>query len=48
MNGVATAVGATADELRKGQTGYVRQYAGLIGVGAVVALGWFVVFRGLL
>jgi NADH-quinone oxidoreductase subunit L len=48
VNGVATAVGATADELRKGQTGYVRQYAGLIGVGAVVALGWFVVFRGLL
>ncbi len=48
VNGVATTVDATADELRKGQTGYVRQYAGLIGVGAVVALGWFVVFRGLL
>jgi NADH-quinone oxidoreductase subunit L len=48
VNGVATAVRATAGEARKGQTGYVRQYAGVIGIGVVLLLGWFVVIRGLL
>ena len=33
VNGVATAVRATATETRKAQTGYVRQYAAIIGVG---------------
>ena len=37
-----------AGELRKGQTGYVRGYAGIIGIGAVILLGWFVVVRGIL
>ena len=37
-----------AGELRKGQTGYVRGYAGIIGIGVVVLLGWFVVVRGIL
>jgi NADH-quinone oxidoreductase subunit L len=46
VNGSAVAVRETADELRKGQTGYVRQYAALIAVGAVLLLGWFVVVRG--
>ncbi len=48
VNGVATAVRATASETSKAQTGYVRQYAAIIGVGVVLLLGWFVVIRGIL
>jgi NADH-quinone oxidoreductase subunit L len=48
VNGVGVAVKATATEARKGQTGYVRQYAGIIGIGVVLLLGWFVVIRGIL
>ena len=48
VNGTATAVRETGRELRKGQTGFVRQYAGYISVGAVLLLGWFVVVRGIL
>jgi NADH-quinone oxidoreductase subunit L len=46
--GTAVAVKATATEARKGQTGYVRQYAAVIAVGVVLLLGWFVVIRGIL
>ncbi|HUV19747.1 MAG TPA: NADH-quinone oxidoreductase subunit L [Ilumatobacteraceae bacterium] len=48
VNGVGLAVKETATEVRKGQTGYVRQYAGIIGIGVVLLLGWFVVIRGIL
>ena len=48
VNGVGVAVKATATEARKGQTGYVRKYAGIIGIGVVLLLGWFVVIRGIL
>jgi len=48
VNGVGVAVKETATEVRKGQTGYVRQYAGIIGIGVVLLLGWFVVIRGIL
>ena len=48
VNGVGVAVRETATEVRKGQTGYVRQYAGIIGIGVVLLLGWFVVIRGIL
>ena len=48
VTGSAVAVKATAGEVRKGQTGYVRQYAGVIGIGVVLLLGWFVVIRGML
>ncbi len=48
VNGVAVAVRETAEQVRKGQTGYVRQYAGVIGIGVVLLLGWFVVIRGIL
>ncbi len=48
VNGVATLVRETAQQVRKGQTGYVRQYAGVIGIGVVLLLGWFVVIRGIL
>ena len=46
--GTAAVVRATAGELRKGQSGFVRAYAGFIGVGVVVLLVWFVVARGIL
>ena len=36
-----------AGELRKGQSGFVRAYAALIGVGVVVLLAWFVIARGI-
>jgi NADH-quinone oxidoreductase subunit L len=48
VNGVATVVRSGGDELRKGQTGYVRQYAAVIGLGVVALLAWFVVIRGIL
>jgi len=48
VNGTGRAVRGVAGELRKGQTGYVRGYAGIIGIGVVLLLGWFVVVRGIL
>ena len=48
VNGVATLVGKTAEGVSKTQTGYVRQYAGIIGAGVVLLLVWFVVIRGML
>jgi NADH-quinone oxidoreductase subunit L len=33
--------------LRRGQTGYVRNYAGVVGVGVVALLLWFVLGRGI-
>jgi NADH-quinone oxidoreductase subunit L len=48
VNGAATTVKAVADEARKGQTGFVRNYAGWIGIGVVLLLVWFVVIRGIL
>ena len=38
---------ATAQRHPQVQTGYVRNYAAAIGVGAVLLLGWFVVVRGM-
>lgn len=48
VNGVAVAVKETASGASRSQTGYVRQYAGVIGIGVVLLLGWFVVIRGIL
>ncbi len=48
VNGVGSLVRSTASQVRKGQTGFVRQYAGVIGIGVVLLLVWFVVIRGLL
>jgi len=48
VNGAAVAVKESATGLSKGQTGYVRQYAGIIGIGVVLLLAWFVVIRGIL
>ena len=46
VNGVGRIVGGTAGELRKGQTGNVRNYAGVLGIGVVLLLAWFVLARG--
>ena len=48
VNGVGTAVVASAEGASKAQTGNMRQYAGLIGLGATLLLAWFVIFRGIL
>jgi NADH-quinone oxidoreductase subunit L len=48
VDGAATTVRETAGELRKTENGYVRTYAGIIGVAAVVLLAWFVVARGMI
>jgi len=48
VNGTAKLVRDTGGELRKGQTGYVRTYAGIIGIGVVLLLAWFVVVRGMI
>jgi NADH-quinone oxidoreductase subunit L len=48
VTGTATVVRGTANQVRKGETGYVRQYGAIIGIGVVLLLGWFVVLRGIL
>ena len=48
VNGVAKLVGGTAGVVRRGQTGNVRNYAGIVGVGVVLLLAWFVLARGVL
>jgi len=48
VNGVALAVKETATQASERQSGYVRRYAGVIGIGVVLLLGWFVVIRGIL
>jgi NADH-quinone oxidoreductase subunit L len=47
VNGVAGAVRRGGSSLRQVQTGYVRNYAVWIGIGAVLLLAWFVT-RGVL
>ena len=48
MTGTAVVVRETANEVRKGETGYVRQYGAIIGIGVVLLLGWFVIVQGIL
>ncbi|HUF96642.1 MAG TPA: NADH-quinone oxidoreductase subunit L [Ilumatobacter sp.] len=48
VNGVGKLVSGGAGELRKTQTGNVRNYAGIVGVGVVALLVWFVIGRGVL
>lgn len=48
VNGVSRLVGGSGQVIRKGQTGNVRNYAGIIGAGVVLLLVWFVIVRGLL
>lgn len=46
VNGVATLVRSTALITRKAQSGFVRTYAVVIGLGAVVLIAWFA-WRGI-
>ncbi len=46
VNGVATLVRSAAGVTRKAQTGFVRTYAAVIGLGAVALLAWFI-FRSI-
>lgn len=48
VNGSASLVRLVSGQLRRGQTGFVRNYAAVIGIGVVVMLLWFVVGRGVL
>ncbi|MEC8485756.1 MAG: NADH-quinone oxidoreductase subunit L, partial [Actinomycetota bacterium] len=48
VNGVATAVRSASSSVRRIQTGNVRSYAGVIGIGVVLILMWFVVLRGVM
>ncbi|MEK7295016.1 MAG: NADH-quinone oxidoreductase subunit L [Actinomycetota bacterium] len=41
VNGVATLVRGTAGFTRQAQSGFLRTYAAVIGLGAVVLLAWF-------
>ena len=46
VNGTATVVKESAGVVRKSESGYVRGYAAVIGIGVVLVLGWFL-FKGL-
>ncbi len=48
VNGTAKFIRGSAGEIRKTENGYVRTYAGIIGIGVVLMLAWFVVVRGIL
>ncbi len=48
VNGAARLVGGAGTEIRRGQTGNVRNYAAIVGVGVVLLLTWFVIGRGVL
>ena len=48
VNGAGALVRGTAGEVRKVQSGNVRNYAAAIGAGVVLLLVWFVVVRGIL
>ena len=41
-------VARTAGQLRRGQTGNIRNYAEILCVGVVLLLAWFVIGRGIL
>ncbi len=47
VNGTGGLVRGVGGVVRKLQTGNVRNYAAAVGVGVVLLLGWFVVFRGM-
>jgi NADH-quinone oxidoreductase subunit L len=48
VNGTGRTVRALATQGRKIQSGYVRAYAGVLGIGVVLVLAWFVLARGIL
>jgi NADH-quinone oxidoreductase subunit L len=46
--GTGRVVSRAAGTLRRGQTGNIRNYAEILGIGAVLVLAWLVVGRGVL
>jgi NADH-quinone oxidoreductase subunit L len=48
VNGTGELVRGTAGQIRKLQSGNVRNYAAAIGAGVVLLLAWFVLVRGVL
>jgi NADH-quinone oxidoreductase subunit L len=46
VNGAARLVGVAGGGVRRVQTGNVRNYAAIVGVGVVLLLAWFVIGRG--
>jgi NADH-quinone oxidoreductase subunit L len=46
--GAGRTVARASSQLRKGQTGNIRNYAEILGVGVVLILAWFVIARGVL
>ena len=48
VNGTGHLVQGAATQVRKAQTGNVRNYAAAVGIGVVLLLVWFVVVRGVL
>jgi NADH-quinone oxidoreductase subunit L len=46
VKGSGETVRATAGVFRKAQSGFVRMYAGIIGLGVAALLAWFVLWRG--
>ena len=46
--GAGRTVLRAAGQLRKGQTGNIRNYAEILGIGVVLLLAWFVIARGVL
>jgi NADH-quinone oxidoreductase subunit L len=48
VNGAGKVVAGAARVARRGQTGNMRNYAEIVGVGVVLLLAWFVIGRGVL
>ena len=48
VNGAGAVVQATAGQVRKAQSGNIRNYAAALGVGVVLLLTWFIIVRGVL
>jgi NADH-quinone oxidoreductase subunit L len=48
VNGAGTVVQATASQVRKAQSGNIRNYAAALGVGVVLLLTWLIIVRGVL
>ncbi|MGB1723458.1 MAG: NADH-quinone oxidoreductase subunit L, partial [Ilumatobacteraceae bacterium] len=48
VNGTGVGVRAVAERLRRGQTGFVRNYSAIVVAGVLAVLAWFVIVRGVL
>ncbi len=48
VNASGKTVQGAAGVLRRAQSGFVRVYAGVIGIGVALLLAWFVIWRGIL